>query len=173
MNSEAIILGVQVIAALGVVVSVVYLGVQIRQQNVITKAQFGHHLTERLYERYFETAKDAEFAQFLSRDWDSKDLNVADSYRVMHFVMMCLVDVFDTYEKVNAGMVEEKHLRLRMRNLKLGLMKTKMGAGVWGHYKGNQTPEFVSWFETEIYGGSPDEIEVDGEHRKSFNMWRD
>ena len=38
MNSEAIILGVQVIAALGVVVSVVYLGVQIRQQNVITKA---------------------------------------------------------------------------------------------------------------------------------------
>ena len=96
MNSEAIILGVQVIAALGVVVSVVYLGVQIRQQNVITKAQFGHHLTERLYERYFETAKDAEFAQFLSRDWDSKDLNVADSYRVMHFVMMCLVDVFDT-----------------------------------------------------------------------------
>ena len=41
MNSEAIILGVQVIAALGVVVSVVYLGVQIRQQNVITKAQFG------------------------------------------------------------------------------------------------------------------------------------
>ena len=106
------------------------MGVQIRQQNVITKAQFGHHLTERLYERYFETAKDAEFAQFLSRDWDSKDLNVADSYRVMHFVMMCLVDVFDTYEKVNAGMVEEKHLRLRMRNLKLGLMKTKMGAGV-------------------------------------------
>ena len=33
MNSEAIILGVQVIAALGVVVSVVYLGVQIRQQT--------------------------------------------------------------------------------------------------------------------------------------------
>ena len=47
------------------------------------------------------------------------------------------------------------------------LMKTKMGAG-WGHYKGNQTPEFVS---LKPKYSSPDEIEVDGERRKSF-MWR-
>ena len=40
MNSDLIILIVQVIAALGVVVSVIYLGVQIHQQNEITKAQF-------------------------------------------------------------------------------------------------------------------------------------
>ena len=40
MNSEIIILVVQIIAALGVVISVIYLGVQIHQQNEITKAQF-------------------------------------------------------------------------------------------------------------------------------------
>jgi len=45
MNSEAIVLIVQVIAAFGVVVSVIYLGIQIHQQNEITKAQFGHSLT--------------------------------------------------------------------------------------------------------------------------------
>ena len=39
MNNEIIILIVQIIAALGVVVSVVYLGIQIHQQNEITKAQ--------------------------------------------------------------------------------------------------------------------------------------
>ena len=44
MNSELIILIVQIIAALGVVISVVYLGIQIHQQNEITKAQFGHSL---------------------------------------------------------------------------------------------------------------------------------
>ena len=37
MNNEIIILIVQIIAALGVVVSVVYLGIQIHQQNEITK----------------------------------------------------------------------------------------------------------------------------------------
>ena len=62
MDSDLIILIVQIIAALGVVVSVVYLGVQIHQQNEITKAQFGHSLTQRMYERYFNTAKDKELS---------------------------------------------------------------------------------------------------------------
>ena len=45
--TELILIIVQVIAALGVVISVVYLGMQINQQNKITKAQFGHSLTQR------------------------------------------------------------------------------------------------------------------------------
>ena len=69
MDSDLIILVVQIIAALGVVVSVIYLGVQIHQQNEITKAQFGHSLTQRQYERYFATARDGEFADFLSKDY--------------------------------------------------------------------------------------------------------
>jgi hypothetical protein len=40
--SEIVLLAVQVIAAFGVVVSLFYLGVQVHQQNEITKAQFGH-----------------------------------------------------------------------------------------------------------------------------------
>ena len=66
MVTDTIIIIVQIIAALGVVVSVIYLGIQIHQQNEITKAQFGHSLTQRVYERYFATTKDAEFSEFLS-----------------------------------------------------------------------------------------------------------
>ena len=50
MDANLILLIVQVVAALGVVISVVYLGVQIHQQNEITKAQFGLSLTQRQYE---------------------------------------------------------------------------------------------------------------------------
>ena len=45
MSAETIIIIVQMVAAFGVVVSVIYLGIQIHQQNEITKAQFGHSLT--------------------------------------------------------------------------------------------------------------------------------
>ena len=72
MNSEIIILVVQIIAALGVVISVIYLGVQIHQQNEITKAQFGHSLTQRLYDRYFNTTKDKEFSLFFRSEFRSK-----------------------------------------------------------------------------------------------------
>ena len=49
MSAETIIIIVQMVAAFGVVVSVIYLGIQIHQQNEITKAQFGHSLTHRMY----------------------------------------------------------------------------------------------------------------------------
>ena len=77
-SQDLIILIVQIIAALGVVVSVVYLGLQIKQQNVITKAQFGHSLTQRLYDRYFQTSKDSEYAKFMAKDW-SLAINLAYS----------------------------------------------------------------------------------------------
>ena len=64
MNSDLIILVVQIIAALGVVISVIYLGIQIHQQNEITKAQFGHSLTQRLYDRYFNTTKEIKNSHY-------------------------------------------------------------------------------------------------------------
>ena len=125
MNSDLIILVVQIIAALGVVISVIYLGIQIHQQNEITKAQFGHSLTQRLYDRYFNTTKDQEFSLFLSQDWSADDLTNEERWRVNHFIMMCLVDLFDVYDKVENKFVEKKHLDIRINALRLGVMKLK------------------------------------------------
>ena len=154
MNSEIIILVVQIIAALGVVISVIYLGVQIHQQNEITKAQFGHSLTQRQYERYFATAKDGEFANFLSKDWSSDDLTDAENWRSTMFIIMCLVDIFDVYEKVEKGFVDESHLKMRMHILKLGVMKAPIAQSSWKYWKGIKSDEFIKWFEAEIYGDS-------------------
>ena len=67
MGSETIILIVQMVAAFGVVVSVIYLGIQIHQQNEITKAQFGHSLTQRMYERYLILQKTKSLVSFLQK----------------------------------------------------------------------------------------------------------
>ena len=152
MNTETIILIVQMVAAFGVVVSVIYLGVQIHQQNEITKAQFGHSLTHRMYERYFNTSKDKEFSNFLSKDWAKGELDDADKWRVAVYVNALLVDIFDTYEKVEKGFVDESHLNMRMHMLKLGTMKAPIAQSTWKYWRGIKTSEFVEWFETEIYG---------------------
>ena len=152
MSSDLIILIVQIIAALGVVVSVIYLGVQIHQQNEITKAQFGHSLTQRQYERYFATAKDGEFANFLSKDWSSDELTDAENWRSTMFIIMCLVDIFDVYEKVEKGFVDKKHLDIRMNALKFGTMKTDQARSAWDFWKTTRDQDFINWFESEIYG---------------------
>ena len=152
MSAETIIIIVQMVAAFGVVVSVIYLGIQIHQQNEITKAQFGHSLTHRMYERYFNTSKDKEFSNFLSKDWAAVELDNADKWRVAVYVNALLVDIFDTYEKVEKGFVDETHLKMRMHMLKLGTMKAPIAQSTWKYWRGIKSKEFVEWFETEIYG---------------------
>ena len=152
MSTETIIIIVQIVAAFGVVVSVIYLGIQIHQQNEITKAQFGHSLTHRMYERYFNTSKDKEFSNFLSKDWAAGELDNADKWRVAVYVNALLVDIFDTYEKVEKGFVDETHLKMRMHMLKLGTMKAPIAQSTWKYWRGIKSKEFVEWFETEIYG---------------------
>ena len=151
-HAEIIIIIVQMVAAFGVVVSVIYLGIQIHQQNEITKAQFGHSLTHRMYERYFNTSKDKEFSNFLSKDWAAGELDNADKWRVAVYVNALLVDIFDTYEKVEKGFVDETHLKMRMHMLKLGTMKAPIAQSTWKYWRGIKSKEFVEWFETEIYG---------------------
>ena len=152
MSAETLIIIVQMVAAFGVVVSVIYLGIQIHQQNEITKAQFGHSLTHRMYERYFNTSKDKEFSNFLSKDWAAGELDNADKWRVAVYVNALLVDIFDTYEKVEKGFVDETHLKMRMHMLKLGTMKAPIAQSTWKYWRGIKSKEFVEWFETEIYG---------------------
>ena len=136
MSAEIIIIIVQMVAAFGVVVSVIYLGIQIHQQNEITKAQFGHSLTHRMYERYFNTSKDKEFSNFLSKDWAAGELDNADKWRVAVYVNALLVDIFDTYEKVEKGFVDETHLKMRMHMLKLGTMKAPIAQSTWKYWRG-------------------------------------
>ena len=158
---ELIILIVQIIAALGVVVSVVYLGVQINQQNKITKAQFGHSLTQRLYERYFETSTNRDYAEFLAKDWNADDLTPTDITRIQMAVITYLVDIFDVYDKVQEGLVNKSHLETRMNTLKLGVMKTTAAKVVWSYWKNNRDQSFIDWFEGEIYDDEAGNISLE------------
>ena len=158
---ELIILIVQIIAALGVVVSVVYLGVQINQQNKITKAQFGHSLTQRLYDRYFETSTNRDYAEFLAKDWNADDLTPTDITRIQMAVITYLVDIFDVYDKVQEGLVNKSHLETRMNTLKLGVMKTTAAKVVWSYWKNNRDQSFIDWFESEIYDDEAGNISLE------------
>ena len=78
-------------------------------------------------------------------------LDNADKWRVAVYVNALLVDIFDTYEKVEKGFVDETHLKMRMHMLKLGTMKAPIAQSTWKYWR-IKSKEFVEWFETEIYG---------------------
>ena len=144
----------ELIGSIGVILSLVYLGRQIQQQNTITRAQFGHSLTQRLYERYFQTSKDEDYARFVAIDWASDDLTAVESWRIQMAILTYLVDLFDVYDKVAAGLVDSSHLDTRVNTLRLGVMKTANAKAVWSYWKHNRSQEFIDWFEEAIYGES-------------------
>ena len=166
MFQEVIILIVQIIAAFGVVVSVFYLGVQVKQQNAITKAQFGFSLTQRLYDRFFRIATDEKFCELLAKDWKNDELRNAERFQCGFYIHTLLVDIFDTYDKVQENLVNPSQLEMRMNLLRRGMMKTTAGKMIWNLWKPTQSKDLVEWFEGQIFsdeelaGFNLDEIEL-------------
>ena len=62
------------------------------------------------------------------------------------FIIMCLVDIFDVYEKVEKGFVDKKHLDIRMNALKFGTMKTDKARSAWDFWKTTRDQDFINWF---------------------------
>tara|TARA_Y100001958_G_C21212755_1_gene538338 strand:+ start:345 stop:893 length:549 start_codon:yes stop_codon:yes gene_type:complete len=140
----------ELIAALATVLTLIYLSIQIRQTNMITRARFGHEITERTYERYFQSAKDNEFSQFLAKDWAKEELDPSETQRVLNFSVMLLVDLFDIYDKVEQGLVEVKHLEFRAHVLRTGIFRSPLGLRAWNFWKVTRQSSFVEWFEKNI-----------------------
>jgi len=86
---------------------------------------------------------------------------------------MCLVDIFDVYDKVQNNFVDRIHLDMRMNSLRLGVIKTKLGKNVWNFMKTTRSEEFVTWFESEIFDKDDDSFdEVSREELKDLNIIR-
>ena len=81
----------------------------------------------------------------------------------------------DLLRRYYEGLVDRSHLDTRMRTLKLGVMKTPIGRGVWHQWKGNRSEEFISWFENEIYPDADGQVDEDIFNKESskLNVKRD
>jgi hypothetical protein len=99
----------------------------------------------------------------MALDWASDSLTPVESWRIQMAILTYLVDLFDVYDKVHAGLVDQSHLDTRINTLKLGVMKTTNAKLVWSYWKNNRSPDFVRWFEKEIYGADSNMGDVDGD----------
>jgi len=150
--------------------SLIYLAREAQLNVKLTKAQFSHTLTNRLYERYLSSTQNEEFVSFLAKDFSSKKLTNEDQWRVTLWTNTMLVDLFDTYEQQQNGLATQDQLDMRVNLLKLGLMQSPGAKAAWSLWKPARDPLFVDWFEMEIYGGPL--TEDSDEHAASLNMRR-
>jgi len=152
MNGGLLVDIAEVVSSFAMVASVIYLGIQIRQNQITMKLDFGYKLNERLYRRYFESSHNENFAKLLSRNWRTEKFEDYDYWRMTLWIQTCLVDIFDSYDQFKSGVVDESHLKIRMHLIKSGIMETKMGIPTWNFWKQSREKEFIEWFEKEVFG---------------------
>jgi hypothetical protein len=150
--------------------SLIYLAREAQLNVKLTRAQFSHTLTDRLYERYLSSTQNEEFVAFLAKDFSSEELTAEDQWRVTLWTNTMLVDLFDTYEQRQNGLATPEQLDMRVNLLKLGLMQSPGAKAAWSLWKPSKDAAFVHWFETEIYGGPMADDSLD--RAASLNMRR-
>ena len=77
-------------------------------------------------------------------------MSETDKWRLMTFFTTLFVDLFDVYDKVENGLVDRKHLDLRVHLMQLGIFQTRAGQRSWGFWKLHKDQEFITWFEHNI-----------------------
>ena len=142
----------QILEAVVLSLSIVFIGAEARQTLQHTRTQFGHGLTDRLYDRYFTISRDPTFSQFLIKDWSSGDLDGEEYFRALNLLGADLIDLFDTYDAWKEGLVGKMHVDMRMQLIKLGAFLSPVGRATWDHRKMTRDEEFREWFEIEVYG---------------------
>ena len=152
MDFSIVVDSAQIISSFAMVGSVIYLGIQLHQNRIMMKLDFGYKLNERLYRRYFESSHNENFAKFLSRNWREEDFENHEYWRMTLWIQTCLVDLFDSYDQFKNNMIDESHLNMRIHLIKSGIMETKMGIPTWNFWKQGRDKEFIEWFEIQVFG---------------------
>jgi len=164
----------QIVEAAILSLSIVFIGAEARQTLQHSRTQFGHGLTDRLYDRYFAISRDPSFSQFLIKDWSGDDLQGEEYFRALNLLGADLIDLFDTYDAWKEGLVGRVHLEMRMQLVKLGAFLSPVGRATWAHWRSTRDQEFCDWFETEVYGGPlGNETSEDEDHGDDLNLVHD
>ena len=151
MNFELVGMVFQATGTVATILTIVYLANQIRLSNKLAVSSIEHKLNTRVYERRFITARDTDFCEFLSRNWDNDDLSKSEKVKISQYITMLIIDAREVYLQDKLGFVTEGVLKARIDVLKLGIMKNSISKGVWQTYKNLVETDFASYFENEIY----------------------
>ena len=141
----------EVSAALAAVVTLVYLAIQIRLSNKLAVSAIEHQLNTRVYDRRFTIARDDQFCDFLSRDWDSENLTRIERTKIAQYVTMLIIDAREVFFQDKLGFVSDHLLQARIDVLKRGIMNNDTSRSVWATYRTLVDSDFASFFEKQIY----------------------
>ncbi len=141
---------IQIISAVGVVASILYLAIQIKQSTTSARSSTQQQLTERIHNRLLLVATNSELAELISSDWKTTEFTDVQKIQISYWLSAIITDIKGMHTQYKLGLVTESALHGRITVIKRGVFKTDIAVTVWNNIKGESEPEFIRWFEKHI-----------------------
>ncbi len=150
MERETISLAVDVIGAVGVIASLIYLATQIRQNTVTAESAMLAQLTYRLHERMLMVVDNPQVAELISLDWDQTELSSTQRRQIMFYVAAILIDLADIFRQRQLKVVSADVLEARVVVFRAGIFTTDIGREMWNMMRPAYPEDFAAWFEQRV-----------------------
>jgi len=139
----------EIIGGVGVIVTLLYLAAQIRQNTKQVASASLQALSSRVEARMMANATNAEFAELLQRWRDGEELTEVELSRANSWFGSWVSDLQDGYRQFKLGLVSEGVLKGRIYTV-MQLIGTSHGRENWKMLREIVDPEFRDWLEGKI-----------------------
>lgn len=150
MDTQALSDTIQMISALGVIASMLYLAIQIKQNTTSARSTTQQQLTERIHSRLLLVATNKELASLIAADWKASTFTDVETVQISYWLSAIITDIKGIHAQYKLGLVSKSALHGRITVIKHGVFKTDIAVSVWNNIKGESEPEFIAWFEKFI-----------------------
>ena len=140
----------QIISAAGVIASILYLAIQIRQNTISAKSTTQQQLTERIHSRLLLVATNSELASLINADWRTGDFTDTQKTQIAYWLSAIITDIKGIHAQYKLGLISKSVLHGRITVIKQGVFKTEIAVRVWNNIKGESEDDFIRWFEANI-----------------------
>jgi hypothetical protein len=138
------------VAALGVVASLVFVGLEIRQNTAVARGQARQELASLNQEFLVLLAQDTAFNTLWRRGWrDDSELTPGEASRAIFMVTMTLRRMENVFLQYREGLVDESALRGYGFNSVGNWCESNRFRDWWRDARGAYDAEFVALFEAE------------------------
>ncbi|MCP5195157.1 MAG: hypothetical protein H6987_19035, partial [Pseudomonadales bacterium] len=143
MQLQDIAATADVVGAVGVIASMLYLAIQVRQNTRTTRSATLQALSGRLTERLLLVATETDLAQLIALDWEAEELDAVQRTRITYWISAILVDLSDMYNQYRLGVIPYSSLQSRVKVMRQRLFQTEIGQQVWTNLRPVYAPDFV------------------------------
>ena len=150
MSTQSIAEIIQIISAAGVIASVLYLAIQIRQSTRSARSSTQQQLTDRIHNRLLLVSTNPELAALIAADWSTTEFTSTERVQISYWLGAIIADIKGIHTQYKLGLVSRSALHGRITIIKQGVFKTEIAVTTWNNVKGESEADFINWFEKHI-----------------------